>query len=330
MEEIVAQWEQEANATLPPHDITVRYYVNSCLGHMEKQIRENTLESYRSYARNHIIPILGDTPMTELSWRVIQEFVDELSETHSVESIRKYCVLLRKAIEEARRDGIIESNPMELVEYPKGEKFIPYPYDKDVVGKIFALTKTLKEPMRAAIVLALCYGMRRSEVSGLRWEDIDLEANTIHIQHTHVQNGKVDLDEKHTKTKRSNRVLVLIPETIPYFKSLRELQISMGIKSDKVVALLNGEKLRPDGIYTRFKTFLDKYGFDPKIRFHDLRHFSGSMLADAGIPLKQIQAFLGHDYNSPITARVYLHEERKSGEKTAAMMGEILKDLPAA
>lgn len=327
MEEILAEWEKEANAIQLNHDTTLRYYVNAWLHNMDITGDESTVASYHSYAKNHILPMLGDIQVRDLTWRVLQSHYAGLFETHTVSSVKKYNVVVNGALEDARRDGAIAANPVDLLKWPKEEKFQGYPYDREEVKKILAMVKTIEEPMRSAIILGLCYGMRRSEVCGLRWCDIDFKRGTLHVQHTLTQNGKILLDKDSTKTKRSNRILVLIPSTIPYFKELYAKQKAAGLSMDKVVARLDGKFLRPDGVYNRFKTLLKKHDIDTVIRFHDLRHFAGSMLADHGVPLKQIQAFLGHDYNSPITSKVYIHEELQSGVKTSAAMDKILGDL---
>ena len=234
------------------------------------------------------------------------------------------------ALEDAVRDDVIPVNPAALVKWPKRAQPEARPFDPREAGQILAMAENAPEPMHSAIILGLCYGLRRSEVCGVRWCDIDLEQGTMHIRHTVTQNGNVLLDMDSTKTKRSNRVLVLIPSTAAYFRGLYAQQKAAGLPMDKVVARPDGKFLRPDGVYNRFKTLIKKNGIDTAIRFHDLRHFAGSMLADHGVPLKQIQAFLGHDYNSPITSKVYIHEELQSGAKTSAAMDEILGDFLTA
>lgn len=330
MEKILAEWEKEANAIRLNHDTTLRYYVNAWLHNMDITGDESTVASYHSYAENHILPMLGDIQVRDLTWRVLQSHYEGLFETHTVSSVKKYNVVVNGALEDARRDGAIDANPVDLLKWPKEEKYEHYPYDKDEVKKILTMIEVIEEPMRAAVILGLCYGMRRSEVCGLRWCDIDFDQGTMHIQHTLTQSGRKMLDRDHNKTEKSNRILVMIPSTIPYFKKLYAKQKAAGLPMDKVVARLDGKFLRPDGVYSRFKALEKRYGIDMAIRFHDLRHFAGSMLAEHKVPLKQIQAFLGHEDDSPITSRVYIHEELQSGKITSATMDTALKDIFAA
>lgn len=330
MAEILAEWEKEANETLPDHDLTLRYYVEAWLRDKETTTRPNTVKSYRDYANLHILPALGDVSVRDITWRTLQRLYEGLLKTHKVVTVRKYDIVVSGALEDAVRDDVIPVNPAALVKWPKRAQPEARPFDPREAGQILAMAENAPEPMHSAIILGLCYGLRRSEVCGLRWLDIDFEQGTMHIRHTVTQNGNVLLDMDSTKTKRSNRVLVLIPSTAAYFRGLYAQQKAAGLPMDKVVARPDGKFLRPDGVYNRFKTLIKKNGIDTAIRFHDLRHFAGSMLADHGVPLKQIQAFLGHDYNSPITSKVYIHEELQSGAKTSAAMDEILGDFLTA
>lgn len=88
MAEILAQWEEEANAIRLNHDTTLRYYVNGWLHNMEVTGRENTVASYRGYAELHILPALGDIQVQDLTWRVLQSYYEGLFKTHKVASVK--------------------------------------------------------------------------------------------------------------------------------------------------------------------------------------------------------------------------------------------------
>ena len=166
-------------------------------------------------------------------------------------------------------------------------------------------------------------GLRRSEVCGLRWIDIDFQQKTMRIRHTVTQNGDLILDEDHTKTKRSNRTLVLLDETIPYLKELLAKQKEAGLVMDKVVAWMNGKKVQPNSITRMFHTFLRKRGMG-HIRFHDLRHTAATLLANNGTQLKVLQNFLGHN-DVKVTLGVYTHDPENAGAQAASSMGQVFK-----
>lgn len=150
--------------------------------------------------------------------------------------------------------------------------------------------------------------------------DIDFSKNTMHIQHTVTQNGTVVLDDDHTKTRGSDRTLALVDQTIPYLRQLRQAQAKSGALIDKAVAWPDGQVVRPDGITRMFTTLLRNNGID-KARFHDLRHTAAAMLAEAGVPPKQLQAFLGHD-DIEMTLGVYVHAPDNAAAETSGKMGE--------
>jgi len=276
MKEIIEGWSNEANETPaaePPKEVPLfSEYVKGWLSNKDVSVRANTAKSYQDYARVHILPALGDYPVTDITWRVLQEFCDRMLVNHSKKSVKKYFIVIRGALDDAVRDGAIPSNPESLVKWPKAkQEQKARALSKEEVARLLEAAERAGEPMRAAITLALFYGLRRSEACGLRWTDIDFAKGTMHIQHTVTQNGDVLLDDDHTKTPGSNRTLALIEQTIPYLKQLRIEQVKSRHPIDKVVAWPNGRTVRPDGITRMFNTLLKNSGID-KARYHDLRH----------------------------------------------------------
>ena len=324
--EILAQLEEDAKQVKPKHDTSFAYYVNGFLEGKDVIARPNTAKGYHDYAKKHILPALGSYDVQEITWRLLQNFYNGLLKTHKVNSVKKFDIVINGALEDAIRDGVLEINPAKLVKWPKREKFEARAFSQNDATKLLDIAEKAGEPMRAAITLGLCYGLRRSEVCGLRWIDIDFAKGTLHVRHTLTQNGVVRLDDDHTKTTRSNRVLSLIQNTVPYFKNLRDEQLKAGLPLDKVVAWPNGKTLRPDGITRMFKTLLKNNGMDPTMRFHDLRHTAASLLASAGVPPKQLQTFLGHEDIS-ITYDVYVHLANEDTIATSQKMDSILGQI---
>ena len=180
--------------------------------------------------------------------------------------------MVRGALDDAVRDGVIDNNPVTLVRWPKRQRYEARAFTKADAFRLLEIAEQAGEPMRAAITLGLCYGLRRSEVCGLRWTDIDFAKGTLHVQHTVTQNGNLVLDDSHVKTKQSNRILFLVDATIPYLTKLRSEHLKLGKVIDKVVCWPDGSAVRPDGISRMFKTLLRKNGMNTTMRFHDLRH----------------------------------------------------------
>ena len=327
LKEIVAEWETEANRE-PNNDVfrgdtLFSEYINGWLDNKDLMVRANTAKSYRDYATVHILPALGKYPVNQITWRTLQKFCDTMLKNHTKSTVKKFFIVIRGSLDDALRDEAILTNPERLVRWPKAERVEKArALTPDEVGRLLKAAEQAGEPMRAAITLALFYGLRRSEACGLRWTDIDFTKGTMHVQHTVTQNGTVLLDDDHTKTRGSNRTLVLIDQTIPYLKQLRAEQAKAGLLMDKVVAWPDGKPLRPDGITRMFSTILRNNGIE-KARYHDLRHTAATMLANAGVPPKQLQAFLGHD-DIEMTLGVYVHTSENAAADTSERMGEAM------
>ena len=330
MKTIIEGWQEEAMQTTvieKPKEIPLfAEYVNGWITNKDISVRANTAKSYQDYARVHILPALGSYQVTDITWRVLQEFCDRMLTDHSKKSVKKYFIVIRGALDDAVRDEAIPSNPESLVKWPREkQEQKARALSREEVVRLLAAAEQAGEPMRAAITLALFYGLRRSEVCGLRWTDIGFSKDTMHIQHTVTQNGTVLLDDDHTKTRGSNRTLVLIEQTIPYLKQLRAEQVKSGHPVDKVVAWPDGRVMRPDGITRMFSTLLRNNGID-KARYHDLRHTAATTLAEAGVPPKQLQAFLGHD-DIEMTLGVYVHATDNTAAETSSKMGEVMDEI---
>lgn len=330
MREIVAVWEHEANQEPPKEPpkkaILFSEYINGWLYSKDLSVRANSAKSYRDYATVHILPALGDYPVGDISWRVLQEFCDRMLANHAKSTVKKFFIVIRGALDDAVRDDAIQASPEHLVKWPKAERIQKArALTTDEVSRLLEAAEQAGEPIRAAITLALFYGLRRSEVCGLRWMDVDFSKGTMHIRHTVTQNGTILLDEDHTKTHGSNRTLALIDQTTPYLKQLRAEQMKRGLPMDKVVAWPDGRLLRPDGITRMFHTLLRNSGIE-KARFHDLRHTAATMLANAGVPPKQLQAFLGHD-DIEMTLGVYVHAPDNAAAETSNRMDKAMRAI---
>lgn len=224
---------------------------------------------------------------------------------------------------------MIPSNPADKVDRPKKEPFKAGFYNEEELKALFEAAKGTR--LELPIVLGAFYGLRRSEVIGLKWNAIDFEKNTITIQHTfttcEIDGKKLEVASDTTKTKSSCRSLPLIPV-------IREMLLEKQAKQkeyrrvcgkcynkkylDYICVDEMGNIIKPDYITAMFPKFLEKNGLR-RIRFHDLRHSCASLLLKNGVPMKQIQEWMGHsDFST--TANIYAHLEFDSKSKSAQAM----------
>jgi len=294
---------------------------------MKNSIETTTFSSY-SYVINHsIIPYFDEKHpgilLRDLTVKHIQDYYTyEMEEKKlSANTVIHRHANIRKALQYAVRTGLIYHNPATLVERPKIDKFSTQFYNKNELEQLFKAVKN--DPIELAVILAAFYGLRRSEILGLKWSAIDFENKTLTIRHTVTQScidGKVTVVSKdRTKTKSSYRTLPLVAPfeelLIKLHQKQEENRIICG-KSyckdylDYIYVNSVGELIKPGYITQHFPIVLKKNNLR-KIRFHDLRHSCASLLYANGVSLKDIQVWLGHSDIST-TSNIYSHLEYNS------------------
>ena len=294
-----------------------------------------TYASYSGLVRNPIEPWFRESGVTlrELTPAIIQEFYTEQVKRVKPNTVIHYHAVIRRALKYAVRTDLIAVNPAEKVDVPRKTAYQAEFYTADDLDRLFAAVRgtVIEVPVR----LASFYGLRRSEVLGLKWDAIDFAADTISIRHT-VTGCNIDgkytiLASDSTKTKSSRRTLPLVKPIKDMLLRLREQQEENKRICGKSWANADGylcvnsigERMKPAYLSAAFSEALDNAGLR-HIRFHDLRHSCASLLLANGIQLKQIQEWLGHsDFST--TANIYAHLDSESKIKSAKTMEEALK-----
>ena len=176
--------------------------------------------------------------------------------------------------------------------------------------------------------LGLFLGLRRSEVVGLRWKDVDLENGIVHIRNTVVKFKEISELEK-TKSRASRRDLYMPNALKSYLQTIwdrqeedRKLTGRSYSDSEHICQWPDGTAFHPDYVSRRFQKVLECNHL-PKIRFHDLRHTAGSLLVNQGHTIKQVQEFLGHEKAST-TLDIYTHISLEGKRNTAQVLDELL------
>ena len=247
----------------------------------------------------------------------------------SASSVIHYHANIHKALKYAVRLDLIPSNPADKVERPKKDHFVGSFFDADEVNRLFEVSKGTK--LELPILFGAFYGLRRSEVIGLKWDAIDFENDTIIIKHTVTS---VNLDSKHiivaadtTKTKSSMR-------TLPLVQFVKNRLLAIKAEQDNNRRLCGrsynkeylgyvcineiGDLIKPHYVTEQFPKLLEANSFR-HIRFHDLWHSCVGLMLANGVPMKQIQEWLGHsDFST--TANIYAHLDYSSKLSSADAM----------
>ena len=326
MAELEKELADEKAGFKPKYDVLFDSYVQSWIDKEKESERlsDVTYTLYESISRNHIIPYFKKKNLCvgEIDANVLQEFFDfekrkgnkSLNNSvHgtgvSVKTLMHIKTVLNLVFKSARRDGLIIDNPCELVILPKKQKREVSFYDSVQLEKMFSLIKD--EPLFYLIYVTVFYGLRRSEVLGLKWDSVDFVRKTLTIKHTVVRGSKI-IEKDSTKTECSYRTFPLshvIEEMIRDQKFMEEENRKKFGKAyeenEYIFKQDTGKPYRPDSLSRMFGKLLDKYGL-PKIRFHDLRHSCASLLISHGYQIKDVQEWLGHA-DIQTTANIYGH-----------------------
>ena len=311
-------------------------YMQNWLESYKHNIEENTYDSYSTVVNKITNYFSGkNIKVKDLKPKHIQDFYNSLYKKGlSPNTVLHYHANIRKALDIAMKLEIIPSNPADRIERPKKSQFIGDFYNIDELEKLFSACKN--DPLEIVILIASFYGLRRSEVLGLKWSSIDFEKNIITIKHKVIQrnakkNRSMVLKDK-TKNKASYRSLPLLPTIATALKKhknqINKNKLICGNTyhkefEDYICVDFKGKLFRPEYITDHFQIILKNNGLR-HIRFHDLRHSCASLLLSKGVPMKAIQEWLGHSTYST-TANFYAHLEDNYKSFSADVLSSSLK-----
>jgi integrase len=251
-----------------------------------------------SIIKKRIIPVIGHIKMQQIKPLTITRFYNELSLTYSSDYVRHIHAILRKAFGQAVRWELLSHNPIDKVDSPKIRKTTMQTWNLEQCLHFLEVSKNHVHYI--IFSLAIHTGMRKGEILGLRWSDIDFENKTISIQQTVNWTPSLGIVFQDTKTANSSR-RISIGEMV--IQDLRDVELViqnrkndpniMYIDHDLVCCYHNGEPVKPRRVTEMFE-LLTKKATLPKIRFHDLRHSHASILLNNGVNAKIGAERLGH------------------------------------
>lgn len=265
---------------------------------------------------------------------MIQQFYNDIYNNGlSANTVKHYHANMHKAFKYAVKMDLISSNPTEKTELPKLKKYTATFYNEEELEQLFKAFKG--DRMELVVYIAAYYGLRRSEVCGLKWNAIDFEKKTITVCRKIINDygdGKeIIICEETLKTEASKRTLPLIPKIEKMLRERKflETHYSHLLKSgfdrtyDGFVCRDNfGKLITPNFISDHFKIVIKRNNLR-YLRFHDLRHSCASLLVANGVPMKAIQEWLGHSMFN-VTANFYSHLEYNSKIASAETIARVL------
>lgn len=327
LEQFKIEYEQKSKIQLRDPNIYDKYknilFCDYMLEWLEKQkgkVEQTTYIGYEQVIKGRLYKYFKakKIKLVDLKPKHIQDFFDLLfSEGLSGNTIKHYRANISKALKSAVITEIIDSNPATKLEPIKVKEYTADYYTQDELLNLMEIIETT--PIELPVIIAGVYGLRREEVIGIRWNAIDFKDKTLTIRHT-VGRGKIDgvtqfIFKERTKSDAGYRTLPLfdfIADLLRKYKNKYEENKKFygntycNDYKDYICLMENGELMKPGYVTQTFSKILDNNHLR-HIRLHDLRHSCGTLLVRNGVPLKDIQIWLGHS-NFQTTLR-YAHAD---------------------
>jgi integrase len=277
--------------------------------------RPATYALYEMTARLYLKPALGTVPLTRLSAARVQTFLNgQLTAGQSIRQVQVMRTVLSSALTRAMREELLIRNVARLVELPGWQRQPIVPWTADEARSF--LTAARDDPLYPAFVLLLLYGLRRGEVLGLRWTDVDLDSAQLRIRQ---QIGRVsgELRIGPVKTNAGRRDLHLLPLAADMFDIRHDAQAADRQELGRawqdyglIFTTRTGRPVEPRNLIRSFHRICSANGIR-LIKLHHLRHTTATLLKNLGVPARDAQLILGHS-RLAITQEIYSHENRQA------------------
>lgn len=311
--------------------ITVGEYLSMYLEHIHPNYKPTAYDTERTIIEARIVPAIGQVKMQKLTPLAITQFYTKLRQKYSSEYVKNIHATLRRALRQAYVWDILPANIMEKVRSPKVERKEMLFWTKDQCMHFLRVAKGHRHFIVYA--LAIYTGMRRGEVLGLRWKDIDFEKKTLTVVQTvnHISSGVII---QTPKTRTSNRQIAIGDTLLKHLEARRAIVNEQKMRNRKTYAKHDlvccdelGEPMKPKRLTESF-ALLTKRAELPKIRFHDLRHSHASMLLHMGVNAKAAAERLGHS-NVQIFLDRYAHLMENMQRDVADLLELSMKETAA-
>ena len=295
------------------------------------KVRPSSHQTYQGYIHNHIRPNIGDIPLEKLTSLDLQKFYKKLltegrvdrveakgqPKGLSAKTVRNIHQILSSALKLAQEQRLILTNPAEGCALPRVE------HQEMKTLTTVQLASFFREARDSGVFelyyLELATGLRRGELLGLKWEDVDLQRGDLRVRRQ-VSRINGDVVEAPLKTKNAYRTLPLAEDTVSVLKEQRK---KVG-NSPWVFPSPNGGPISPDSVLHMLHRVLKRAGL-PKVRFHDLRHTFATLALQNGVDVKTVSGMLGH-FSAGFTLDTYAHITSAAQRQAAQTMGSVLAE----
>lgn len=288
-------------------------------------VRPTTYAKYEVIVRLYLRPGLGRQRLDRLSVAAVQSFLNSRLRTgDSVAKVHVMRMVLGAALTRAMREELVSRNVARLATLPAAPSTERRPWSADEARRFLDVTRA--NPLYPCFVLMLVYGLRRGEVLGLSWHDVDFDEGVIRVRRQVVRvGGQLHLGP--VKTRAGARELPLLGIAREALIDQDERQVLGGGLTEwaseaLVFTTAHGRPIEPRNLARSFERIVQAAGLRP-IRLHDLRHTTASLLKKLGVPARDAMVILGHSGIS-VTLEIYTHVDEESRRDAVGRIDRLL------
>jgi len=332
--------DQARGTFLRPSKVTLgQFLLDEWLPAKRASLRPSTARSYEQIIRTSIVPNLGSMALADIDGSALNTLygyllTDGRTETRrnlgsglSAKTVRNVHGVLTRALRDAVRWGRILRNPCDAADPPRGASPEMTAWSSSQLAEF--VWSVADHRLSAIWRLIATTGLRRGEVLGLRWTDVDLANGKMTIRSTRIRHGQI-IESSTPKTVKGNRTISIGPDAISALRTWRSaqaaerLQIGGGwMNTDNlVVTNADGSGPNPESFSNLFRTLSKRAGL-PVIRLHDVRHSYATAALASGVPVKVLSQRLGHA-DVGVTLKTYAHVMPGDDEEAARRADTVL------
>lgn len=285
-----------------------------------KGLKPTTAASYRRYITQDIAPSrLGEMKLTDIRRAHVNAWIAELKAERGAVTVRRALATLQMVFSTAVRDEIIPISPAAKVDKPiVPDSPVTHWWEPEQIREF--IDRSGRHRLGPLFELAVHTGLRRGEITGLHWDDVDLSDRTIVVQHNRLTvDGRVQ--EPTTKTRSSRRTLPLSDAAVAALLAWqlrqaeeREAAQEAWVGDGHVFTMDDGRALNPQYVSRLFQKIRKQADPLPELTFHDLRHCHASLLLAGGADISIVSKLLGHS-SIAVTADIYVYMMKVIGQQ---------------
>lgn len=315
----------------PDGDIIYSDWLKKYLALTADHVTMATMESYKFIFNCYVIPKFGSYRLCDLNHIEIREYLSEmLSKGLSPRTVNYTQTMLKSSLKQAVEDGLLAANPMDKVKKVKQPRS-----NARAIITVEEFRRLLdaahSDEIRRLMSIALSTGLRREEILGLRWDDIDLPHRRLTVNQTVIRLNNQAHISPLTKTNSSRRTITIdrrtcedLQEQFAFDVNKRDTADGYYLDSGLVFCNSAGGAIRPEVITRAITAAAKRAGLPPGVTYYSFRHTHATMLLSAGVNIKIIQARLGHASIST-TLNTYAHVMANDEEQAAGAIEKLLK-----